>query len=675
MALRIWYIRSPEAIVDVDKFYGIDVDKVGVESKNDEDEEADKDDNEADCSDNEAACIDDEDKDGEVKDGEDNDDDDDEEDSDYEESVDNSDDEDIECEVNHEDFDSRSEEDSDTPLEKGLKKARKCRKKKKVELLEPFYVGQQFPKRDELKDLVINLAADSRRQLSIVKNDNERFRAVCDGVIPNFEVLEKDNTNGDKEKEKESKTKAGGSNEKESKSEVGGSNTSINPPTKKKGATCTWVLHVSNLNQEGTWVVKTFKNEHTCLHTRKVKLCTVSWLAKVVESTIVVNPSIPLKALQEQVESTIVVAYALVEAETTNSWTWFLECLGEDLDLTTNSNFTFISDRQKGLIPAVAKVFPCAEHRFCLRHIHENMKAKWRGNLLKNLLWKCATSTTIPYFERAMKEIQSEDQDLYEWLSKIPAKHWSRAYFSGRATTDVLLNNICEVFNKQLSGGRDKPVITCLEFIREYLMDRIASVQKVINKSKGLLTPNAEKIFEKTKTEANGCKVKWNGGGKYQVQGRRQEQYIVDSDAKTCTCRRWEISGLPCRHAVAVVYHMAEFGDEIGLPECWASKVYWLETWKKVYENRINPVHKQDMWLPSACPTILTAPKHHTQVGRPRKKRKKSADELSKIEHKGKMVRVGQTVTCSKCKKKGHNSRSCNGRLEVGQSGSGTAAV
>ncbi|GKD93493.1 heat stress transcription factor B-4-like protein, partial [Tanacetum coccineum] len=40
-------------------------------------------------------------------------------------------------------------------------------------------------------------------------------------------------------------------------------------------------------------------------------------------------------------------AYALVEAETKSSWCWFLQCLGDDVDLHPNSNFTFISDRQK----------------------------------------------------------------------------------------------------------------------------------------------------------------------------------------------------------------------------------------------------------------------------------------------------------------------------------------
>ena len=42
-------------------------------------------------------------------------------------------------------------------------------------------------------------------------------------------------------------------------------------------------------------------------------------------------------------------AYAIVETENTDSWKWFWECLGDDLDMD-NSNFTFISDRQKVLL-------------------------------------------------------------------------------------------------------------------------------------------------------------------------------------------------------------------------------------------------------------------------------------------------------------------------------------
>ncbi|GJR81717.1 mutator type transposase [Tanacetum coccineum] len=57
------------------------------------------------------------------------------------------------------------------------------------------------------------------------------------------------------------------------------------------------------------------------------------------------------------------VAYGIVESENQYSWTWFLTFLGDDFDLFSNSNFTFITNMQKGLLPATTKLFPSAEHR------------------------------------------------------------------------------------------------------------------------------------------------------------------------------------------------------------------------------------------------------------------------------------------------------------------------
>nr|GFA11722.1 hypothetical protein [Tanacetum cinerariifolium] len=66
----------------------------------------------------------------------------------------------------------------------------------------------------------------------------------------------------------------------------------------------------------------------------------------------------------------------------------------------------------------------------------------------------------------------------------------------GRVKCDLLINNICEVFNRQLVDGKDQPIITCLEYIIEYLMKRIVVVQKVIAKTVGPLTPSVIKIFD-----------------------------------------------------------------------------------------------------------------------------------------------------------------------------------
>ncbi|GJW77296.1 putative transposase, mutator type, MULE transposase domain protein [Tanacetum coccineum] len=73
------------------------------------------------------------------------------------------------------------------------------------------------------------------------------------------------------------------------------------------------------------------------------------------------------------------VAYGIMESKNQYSWTWFLSCLADDLELLSNFNFTFITDRQKGMLLIIAKLFPVVEHRYCVRHINENMKLTWRG--------------------------------------------------------------------------------------------------------------------------------------------------------------------------------------------------------------------------------------------------------------------------------------------------------
>ncbi|GJX69436.1 mutator type transposase [Tanacetum coccineum] len=99
------------------------------------------------------------------------------------------------------------------------------------------------------------------------------------------------------------------------------------------------------------------------------------------------------------------------------------QCLGDDIDLHPNSNFTFISDRKKGIIPAIKTVYPNAEHGYCLRHIHENIKQGWCGQAYKDLLWRAASATNVRDFEKCMLELKMMNPKAHEWLNKIPAEH------------------------------------------------------------------------------------------------------------------------------------------------------------------------------------------------------------------------------------------------------------
>nr|GEW79284.1 transposase, mutator type [Tanacetum cinerariifolium] len=319
-----------------------------------------------------------------------------------------------------------------------------------------------------------------KRQLHLDRNDKTRVRVICRGKTPVFTMPD---TN-----------KASGSGESDTQSKQGALKKGFKARNKE-------LLGLDGCFLSGPWPGQ-------------------------ILTVVGVDPN----------NGTYPVAYAIVESETKDSWSWFLECLRGDLDLNRRSNFTFVSDRQKGIIPALASIFPSAEHRFCLKHIYDNMELVWRGELYKDFLWKYATARTIQSFDKYMEELKGTSKDAYLWLKMIPPCHWSSNCISGRAHYDVLLNNMCE-----------------------------------------------------------------------------------------------ELTGMPCKHSVATINDMGNNGIQVGIPEAWSS-----------------------------ISLILTPPDYHTPIGRPPKKRKKSASELSDTMVKnGNLSRSGKTITCTICKKLGHNQRSC----------------
>lgn len=51
------------------------------------------------------------------------------------------------------------------------------------------------------------------------------------------------------------------------------------------------------------------------------------------------------------------IAYAVVEVENQDTWTWFLEYLKWDLEIEWDNGYTFMTDKQKGLGNAIASMF------------------------------------------------------------------------------------------------------------------------------------------------------------------------------------------------------------------------------------------------------------------------------------------------------------------------------
>ncbi|PWA75037.1 transposase, mutator type [Artemisia annua] len=134
-----------------------------------------------------------------------------------------------------------------------------------------------------------------------------------------------------------------------------------------------------------------------------------------------------------------------------------------------------------------------------------------------------------------------------------------------------------------------------------------------------------------------------------QMQSKFQEGHIVIYR-----------STIYVRHAVACIFNMADNGMQVPIPEDWVHDSYRLETWRKVYSHKVNPVPGPHFWGKSPFnQTKLIPPYIPPQIGRPEKKIKKSVGEVNEMVKGGKLTRKGGTVTCDNYGVQGHKKRSC----------------
>lgn len=166
-------------------------------------------------------------------------------------------------------------------------------------------------------------------------------------------------------------------------------------------------------------------------------------------------------------------AYAVVKGENNDSWSWFIELVKEDIGFQNSHSWCFITDKQKGLMPALDELCPNLEHRCCVRHLYNNFKLKHKGLELKEKMYECARETIVAEFEEQMKEMKKLDRDVFNWFADKPQRQWSKSHFDTFAKSDMLLNNLCESFNVMILDARDKPILTMLERIRCKLMIRL----------------------------------------------------------------------------------------------------------------------------------------------------------------------------------------------------------
>ncbi|CAI9291985.1 unnamed protein product [Lactuca saligna] len=147
-----------------------------------------------------------------------------------------------------------------------------------------------------------------------------------------------------------------------------------------------------------------------------------------------------------------------------------------------------------------------------------------------------------------------------------------------------------------------------------------------------------------------------SGVQKYEVR-IGNDGYVVDLTKNTCRCRSWQVSGIPCEHAVETILYHNKNAEDYVAP--WFHTAMFLIC----YNHTINLLNGSSMWLEAPYMKPLP-PQKRRLPGRPTLKRKMDQSEReSKGKKRHTSSKVGTVNRCTICRERGHNRSTCPTRL------------
>ncbi|CAI9273543.1 unnamed protein product [Lactuca saligna] len=183
-----------------------------------------------------------------------------------------------------------------------------------------------------------------------------------------------------------------------------------------------------------------------------------------------------------------------------------------------------------------------------------------------------------------MENIKSLDTQAYQYLMDRDPSSWSKAFFKEGRDCDAVENGVSESFNSAIRHARRKPIITMLEEIRIFVMERIYTLRVEGIEWDLNICPSIRKRIQDLKVKKRLWGVTPCGYQKYEVRFH-DAAYGVDLIAKTCACRIWQLTGIPCLHGVAAISSLNQDA------ETYVSQSYSKEAYLKCYNYSINPLN------------------------------------------------------------------------------------
>nr|GMD12044.1 uncharacterized protein LOC109165518 [Ipomoea batatas] len=346
-------------------------------------------------------------------------------------------------------------------------------------------------------------------------------------------------------------------------------------------------------------------------------------------------------------DSAFPVAFAVVDTESDDNWHWFLLQLKTALSMCRG--ITFVADREKGLKKSIADIFQNEDvfHGYCIRYLSEQLIRDLKGQFsheVKRLLvddfYTAAYAAKPDSFQTCVESIKGISPEAYNWVMQSEPVHWANAFFPG-TRYNHMASNFGEIFYNWVADAHELPITQMVDAIRGKIMDLIYSRRTESNQWMTRLTPCMEEKLEKESLKVRSLQVLMSPRNKFEVHGETVE--YVDVDHCDCSCRGWQLSGLPCCHAMAVISCLGRD------PYSYCARYFTTDSYRLTYSESVHPIPSLDSLThnnaSSQTVVTVTPPPTRRPPGRPTTK------NLGPNERR--------QVQCSRCKGIGHNKSSC----------------
>lgn len=136
---------------------------------------------------------------------------------------------------------------------------------------------------------------------------------------------------------------------------------------------------------------------------------------------------------------------------------------------------------------------------------------------------------------------------------------------------------------------------------------------------KGTICPMIQQTLEKIKRDADAWTPHWFGDAGFSLfeVKKAQDKYVVDLGKQTCACGKWDLTGIPCCHAVACMW------SNNYRPENYVAAYYRKETFLNIYRHIILPCNGPKLW-PVIDADPINPPYMRRAPRRPKKQRRKT---------------------------------------------------